>query len=266
MTIIDNSKRYGSSSLQPPPAHRRTTSISQNLEGLLPGPDMPIVRPVGTPNVIEADVFPPLRAQAQDPTSNFLPFIAEDIAFEEEYEEYLSDLGMSASEWSQANDHSANGGGASAWDRLPELAAEFADNISDSESVVSIHELGDDARINLQDGEQPAEDANVNNWEVRENHIAAISSMLMILQHMSPKTMAALPKSPHKSPAARRSSQGGSLRPVMPLNLDDPDGGSAVDDELEEVDLPEPGPMPRSPGTFATTPGGGVDEVEYAYG
>jgi hypothetical protein len=78
---------------------------------------------------------------------------------------------------------------------------------------------------------------------------------------MSPKTMAALPKS---SPGPRRSSQGGSLRPVIPLNLDDPDGGSALDD-AEEEDLPEPGPMPRSPGTFAT-PGGGVDEVEYAYG
>jgi hypothetical protein len=73
--------------------------------------------------------------------------------------------------------------------------------------------------------------------------------------------MAALPKSPA---GPRRSSQGGNLRPVMPLDLDNPDSGSAVDDELEE-DLPEPGPMPRSPGTFAT-PGGGVDEVEYAYG
>lgn len=74
--------------------------------------------------------------------------------------------------------------------------------------------------------------------------------------------MAALPKSPA---GPRRSSHGGSLRPVIPLNLDDPDGGSAVEDEFES-ELPEPGPMPRSPGTFATQPGGGVDEVEYAYG
>jgi hypothetical protein len=70
--------------------------------------------------------------------------------------------------------------------------------------------------------------------------------------------MAALPKSPS---SARRSSSGGGLRPVLPFGLDD---GSAVelDDADDETEL---GPMPREQsGPFGS--GGGVDEVEYAYG
>lgn len=70
--------------------------------------------------------------------------------------------------------------------------------------------------------------------------------------------MAALPKSPV---GHRRSSSGTSLRPVLPFGLDD---NSAVDlEENEEED--EMGPMPREQdGPFGQ--GGGVDEVEYAYG
>lgn len=76
------------------------------------------------------------------------------------------------------------------------------------------------------------------------------------LQHMSPKTMAALPKSPA---GARRSSSGGGLRPVMPFGLDSDDGSALEEEELEEV-----GPAPREQTGFAE--GAGVDEVEYAYG
>ena len=78
---------------------------------------------------------------------------------------------------------------------------------------------------------------------------------------MSPKTMAALPKSPVG--VHRRSSSGSSLRPVIPFGLDD---GSAVDlDGDDDIDEAELGPVPReSDGPF---PGSaGVDEVEYAYG
>jgi len=74
---------------------------------------------------------------------------------------------------------------------------------------------------------------------------------------MSPKTMAALPKSPA---GARRSSSGGGLRPVLPFGLDD---GSAVD--LEDNDEAELGPIARDEsGPFSV--GASVDEVEYAYG
>ena len=74
---------------------------------------------------------------------------------------------------------------------------------------------------------------------------------------MSPKTMAALAKSPSHG---RRSSSGSSgLRPVLPFELDD---GTAVDENDEDEEL---GPMPKEPsGPFHA--GAGVDEVEYAYG
>lgn len=77
------------------------------------------------------------------------------------------------------------------------------------------------------------------------------------IQHMSPKTMAALTKSPSQG---RRSSSGsGSLRPILPLELDP---GTAIDDTDDDDEL---GPMPKEPsGPFQA--GAGVDEVEYAYG
>ena len=80
---------------------------------------------------------------------------------------------------------------------------------------------------------------------------------------MSPKTLGALPKSPAKSPAGggRRSSSGSSLRPVIPLDLDDPDAGSALEDEDDELEM---GPMPieRSTPFAVQDQGRGVDEVE----
>jgi hypothetical protein len=230
-----NNKRYGPimSSNQHNQAHKRSTSLS-HLEGLHPGPELSIIRPQGTPNTVDADVFPPSRSQAPDP-SIFLPYITEDIAFEEEYEEYLSDLGWSDQ---QSSDGPVSNGGSSAWQRLPEFAADLADGISDSESIVSIGDLADDARLDPSRDDRDIVDENLNDWE-----------------HMSPKTMAALPK----SPATRRSSAGGGLRPVMPFGLDD---GSAVELDDDEAEL---GPVPREQsGPFAA--GAGVDEVEYAYG
>ena len=140
-------------------------SLSHHLEGLHPGPELSgLLRPVGTPNMVEADVFPPLRAHAPD-TNIFLPYITEDIAFEEEYEEYLSDLG-----WSDGSSHAhgpeGQNSGTSRWHRLPDLASEIADGISDSESIVSIGELGDESRDIGREGGEIA-DENLNNWEVR---------------------------------------------------------------------------------------------------
>lgn len=67
--------------------------------------------------------------------------------------------------------------------------------------------------------------------------------------------MAALPK----SPAGGRRSSGTGLRPVLPFGLDT-DSPVDLDDEDEDADV---GP-PREASAFAS--GGGVDEVEYAYG
>lgn len=241
-----NNQRYGPQAAQAhqqSALHKRSGSISHHIEGLHPGPELSnLIRPMGTPNTVDADVFPPSRSHAPDP-SIFLPYITEDMAFEEEYEEYLSDLG-----WSEAltsygqDDRFANTGGSSAWSRLPEYASEMADGISDSESIVSIGDLGDESRLDpsKEDGEPINE--NLNNWE-----------------HMSPKTMAALPKSPA---GMRRSSSGASLRPVLPFVLDEGTGTAVVDEDEEESELTH---MPmEQPSPFSS--GAGVDEVEYAYG
>ncbi|OJT13078.1 Striatin-interacting protein 1 -like protein [Trametes pubescens] len=225
-----NNKRYGVQATVQPNAHRRAASISHHLEGLhAPAELSGMLRPVQTPNTVDADVFPPLRAQTTEP-SIFLPYVTEDIAFEEEYEEYLR--------WS--DEHSSTSSRSSnAWHRLPELVHDIADSISDSESIASIGELSDEARA-AGEKDRDLPDENVNNWE-----------------HMSPKTMAALTKSP--SHGRRSSSGSGSLRPVLPFELDD---GTAVDDNDEDEEL---GPMPKEPsGPFHA--GAGVDEVEYAYG
>ncbi len=159
----DNTKRYGQQAAHVhSQAHKRSVSLSHHLEGLHPGPELSgLLRPVGTPNVVEADVFPPLRAHAPD-TNIFLPYITEDIAFEEEYEEYLSGLGWTDGP-SHAHGTDGQSGGTSAWHRLPDLASEIADGISDSESIVSIGELGDESR---DIGREGGEIADVNNWEV----------------------------------------------------------------------------------------------------
>ena len=137
--------------------------MSHHLEGLHPGPELSgIIRPLGTPNTVDADVFPPSRSQAPDP-SIFLPFITEDIAFEEEYEEYLSDLGGS-------DEQSHDGplfGGTSAWQRLPAFVSDITDGISDSESIVSIGDLGDDSRLDASRDDREIVDENLNDWEVR---------------------------------------------------------------------------------------------------
>ncbi|KAG6833807.1 hypothetical protein H0H87_011741 [Tephrocybe sp. NHM501043] len=253
-----NNKRYGpmATSNQHGQLHRKSGSMSYHLEGLHPGPELSsIMRSLGTPNTVDSDVFPPARAQAPDP-SIFLPYITEDIAFEEEYEEYLSDLGWSDSESTEGPLFAGTG---SAWHRLPAFASEMTDGISDSESIVSIGDLGDDARLDPGRDDGEVADENLNNWEVCHASFFSTYGMLKTnFQHMSPKTMAALPKSPV---GARRSSSGSGLRPVLPFGLDD---GSAVDADDEDEELVV-GPVPKDESNpFAS--GAGVDEVEYAYG
>ena len=158
----DNTHRYGPAAIANHHAmHRRSGSMSHHIEGLHPGPELSaLIRPAGTPNIVEADVFPPSRSHAPDP-SIFLPYIAEDIAFEEEYEEYLSDMGWNIE---QIGETQGSGGGTSAWHRLPELVSEMTEGISDSESIGSIGDLGDDAR---HDPNRDEKDENLTNWEVR---------------------------------------------------------------------------------------------------
>lgn len=75
--------------------------------------------------------------------------------------------------------------------------------------------------------------------------------------------MATLPKSP--AGHGRRSSSGTGLRPILHFDLDE---GSAIQDDEDEDDGLEMGPIPKEKSEpFAAGEGGkGVDEVEYLYG
>lgn len=185
-TFTDNNKRYGFvlSHAASRENHRRSSSLSVPLDALHPGPELSaIVRSAATPNTIDADVFPPLRAQAPDP-SIFLRYTTEDIAFEEEYEEYLSDLGMSDE---HVVSDGALFGGTSAWHRLPYIGSEIADGISDSESIASIGELGDEAKFDASviDSDHESVDENRNNWEVIDFaiHLSFSMHLFIFLAH-----------------------------------------------------------------------------------
>lgn len=139
----------------------------------LGGADLPNAnRPLASPH-IEMDVFPPLRSRVTDP-SVFTPYIPEDIAFEEEYEEYLSDLNQDdqwrgdnldvpfAGFWPQDSVTRLS----SAWQRIEDFAGDIGDGISDSESIVSIGELGEEVRNDGSLSDTESVDENLNNWEV----------------------------------------------------------------------------------------------------
>ena len=78
---------------------------------------------------------------------------------------------------------------------------------------------------------------------------------------MSPKTMAALTQSPGGR-GGRRSSSSERLRPVLPFGLDDVNlvedfDTDDIEEEMESIQRDQSSPFAQ---------GGGVDEVEYAYG
>ena len=161
--LEDINKRYGPAAAHASAqSHRRSSSMSLPTEGLHPGPELSaILRPVGTPNTVDADVFPPLRSQVPDP-SVFTPYTTEDIAFEEEYEEFMSDLaysdGMALSGPSAEVD--------SNWQRLSRMGTDFSDTMSDNESLISIDSLDGRLGGSSSDPERDSVDENLNNWEV----------------------------------------------------------------------------------------------------
>ncbi|KAL1405394.1 Factor arrest protein 11 [Vanrija albida] len=147
-----------------------------------------------------------------------------------------------------------------AWVRLGELmrarGGQDDDTISDSESVVTVGELGDEAQL-----EAAAEGREMFN-AMHERQRRKSKGDENTWEHMSPDTLKLLPRSPTDR---RRSSSGGSpLRPVMGLGpLLGDDFGDVFEDDAEL-----PGPMPIDTGTRDELEReyGAVDEVEYAYG
>jgi hypothetical protein len=106
-----------------------------------------------------SDVFPPPRSQAADP-SIFMPYPSEDLAFEEEYEEYLFDL-QHANQPDMVTTDSAP-----SWTEIPNDQP-IGEGISDSESVVSIGDglpadnTGPDGKTVFQEDSEVGK----NNWE-----------------------------------------------------------------------------------------------------
>ncbi|WWC89537.1 uncharacterized protein L201_004461 [Kwoniella dendrophila CBS 6074] len=178
-----------------------------------------------------------------------------------------------------------------AWNRLTEIMRSGQsgsgtnrtdEEISDSESIVSVGELGEEARLdgatfNVNTNQQEEED----DQDQQENEDNVQSMMNLSLsggrvrrksgagentwEHMSP-TLALLPRSPAER---RRSSSGGSpLRPVIPGKPHEVILGLGEDVFDDEDDIETRGPMPIKSNTrdLEEREGGAVDEVEYTYG
>lgn len=154
-------------------------------------PEMPLPNPLASPSASE--VFPPLRSQAADP-SIFMPYPSEDLAFEEEYEEYLFDLhsghgqgygGQSGAGPSVTLDMVTTDRGPS-WTELPNDQP-IGEGISDSESVVSI---GDGLVADFSDGKPVLkEDTEVgkNDWAVRFISLVLDKCILLVLSAHEPQ-------------------------------------------------------------------------------
>ncbi|CAK9786148.1 N1221-domain-containing protein [Cutaneotrichosporon oleaginosum] len=260
-------KRHYAAHLIPPgsalePAHRRTDSTSGVMfedHNLLASRRRSRLDSLSSS---EHDLFPPNR------TSTDMSYNPDGMIefWMHEYEDVMREVfgeGTSEDDWDEYGkvrpDVSPGAPGPAArddaaWIRLGELMRRGDDDaISDSESVVSVGELGEDARLEAEEEgrsmfaamqerktRRPSEDENT--WE-----------------NMSP-TLKLLPRSPTDR---RRSSSGGSpLRPVMGLGPMSDDLGDVFEEDMEL-----PGPMPINTGTRdeIEREHSAVDEVEYLF-
>ncbi|WWC70433.1 uncharacterized protein I206_104384 [Kwoniella pini CBS 10737] len=269
-----------------------------------------------TSSLGESDVFPPLKSHAvgadlpynPDGMIEFWLHEYEDILGEvfggdivesttEVWDEFgLTSNNLQAKSAGQQNDqddsviigpHAADKDDR-AWNRLTEIMRTSAtggnrtdEEISDSESVVTVGELGEDARLggatfdsdtdnDVSDEEQSEQEdsgerrLSIGGGKGRRKSGAGENTW----EHMSP-TLALLPRSPAER---RRSSSGGGgspLRPVIPgkqsheviLGL-----GEDVFDDEDDLDTRGPMPIKSNTRDLEEREGGAVDEVEYTYG
>lgn len=281
----------------------------------------------------EPDVFPPRKSSSTNPAS--LPYNPDEMIefWLHEYEdvlvevfgveggnEVLDEFGLS-NEMAGLNftNKSSSGAGVGediqtsgpgtadsrAWNRLSEIMRRGdEDEISDSESIVSIGELGNAARLGGQDAdavngeERMSEDgegleesvpegeksrvgmgkgrrrsgAGENTWEVSRafarlpSQILNTNTVTFLKQHISP-TLALLPRTPAERRRSSSSSTGSPLRPVVPstINLGSLEGPDEVFED-EEIDTRGPMPIKMDTKDHEEREGGAVDEVEYTYG
>nr|ODN97858.1 hypothetical protein L204_03283 [Cryptococcus depauperatus CBS 7855] len=166
-----------------------------------------------------------------------------------------------------------------AWDTLSSIMNKGdEEEISDSESVVTVGELGDEARLGGGPGfgERRSLDEDVLNGNGEDyggiKKVKEEKSRVGMgkgrrksgagentWEHISP-TLALLPRSPIER--RRSSSNDSPLRPVMPGPL----SHDAVFDEEDEMDTRGPMPIKMDTKDHIEREGGAVDEVEYTYG
>ncbi|WVQ88647.1 hypothetical protein IAS59_002384 [Cryptococcus gattii] len=258
----------------------------------------------------ESDVFPPRKSSSTNPAS--LPYNPDEMIefWLHEYEdvlvevfgveggnEVLDEFGLSneMAGLSFTNKSSSGAGvgediqtpgpgtaDSRAWSRLSEIMRRGdEDEISDSESVVSIGELGNAARLGGQvadavngeervseDGEgleesvPEGEKSRVGMGKGRRKSGAGENTW----EHISP-TLALLPRTPAERRRSSSSSTGSPLRPVVPsaINLDSLEGPDEVFED-EEIDTRGPMPIKMDTKDHEEREGGAVDEVEYTYG
>ncbi|BEJ14883.1 hypothetical protein CspHIS471_0406500 [Cutaneotrichosporon sp. HIS471] len=214
----------------------------------------------------EHDLFPPNRTSA-DMSYNPDGMIE---FWMNEYEDVLREVfgeGTSEEDWDEYGevrpDASPGAPGPAerddaAWIRLGQLMRRGGDDdsisdISDSESVVTVGELGEDARLEAEEEGRSMFAAMQQRKQRRPSQDEST------WENMSP-TLKLLPRSPTDR---RRSSSGGSpLRPVMGLGPMSDDLGDVFDEDMEL-----PGPMPINTGTRdeIEREHSAVDEVEYLF-
>ncbi|OXB40175.1 hypothetical protein J007_00005 [Cryptococcus neoformans] len=261
----------------------------------------------------ESDVFPPRKSSSSNPAS--LPYNPDEMIefWLHEYEdvlvevfgveggnEVLDEFGLSnemaglsftnksPSGAGDGEDIQTPGPGntdSRAWNRLSEIMRRGdEEEISDSESVVSVGELGSAARLGGQDvdavnGEEgipedvegleesvpEGEKSRVGMGKGRRRSGAGENTW----EHISP-TLALLPRTPAERRRSSSSSTGSPLRPVVPtinstINLGSLEGPDEVFED-EEIDTRGPMPIKMDTKDHEEREGGAVDEVEYTYG
>jgi hypothetical protein len=165
-----------------------------------------------------------------------------------------------------------------AWNRLDAIMRhgrrpeDMDDDISDSESVVSVGELGQDARLGI--GITPSEPSDSDGPRDRDlaRQQRRQSGNENTWEHMSPTTLSLLPRSPaeaklqarRRSSSSRSGSEGAPALRLVDLGGGDQGHGDVFEDD--ELDIPGPMPIVRDTDDEGEREFGAVDEVEYAYG
>lgn len=266
--------------ISPEPQHRRTESTSAVMLE-----DPALHNHNRHASSADSDVFPPR-------SSGDLPYNP-DLMVEfwlHEYEDIMNEvfgeteedgIGMTRVGMAERDDP--------AWNRLDEIMRNGTgrgmedDEISDSESVVSVGELGAEARVGVgidtisdTDDQDQDHDQGSGSGSGRGRHERELARQQRrqsgnenTWEHMSPTTLSLLPRSPAERRRSSSSSDRGSPLRAVSLGSGVTAGDMPVFED-EEIEIPGPMPIMRDTDGDGDGEGeadfGAVDEVEYAYG